>query len=363
MMPRQVKVLMVAPALPIVGGQTVQAARLIRAFSSEEQVVVDFQPINPTFLAPLQKLKYIRTVITSLKYIYDLLRKVPHYDIVHIFSASYYSFFLAPTPAVLISRLFQKKTVLNYRSGEARDHLTRWRSAIPIIRLFDLIVTPSNYLVDVFGEFGIRAVSIFNFVELNNFRFRERTPLSPVFLSNRNFESHYNVGCTLRAFKEIQERIPNASLIVAGDGPERDQLQALANDLDLKNLNFVGTVHPDEMPELYEGADVYLNSPTIDNMPNSVIEAFACGLPVVSTNAGGIPYIIENERTGLLVGINDHEALAAAAVRLFEEQGLAKRLAENARSEVERYSWPSVRESWLKTYEHLAGGEAGLKIH
>jgi glycosyltransferase involved in cell wall biosynthesis len=353
------RVLIVGPALPIIGGQTVQAARLLDAFSQERGLRVDFQPINPRFLSNLQRIKYVRTLVTSLKFIADLLRKVPTYDVVHIFSASYYSFLLSPTPALLISKFFRKKTILNYRSGEARDHLTRWKwTSIPTIKMFDKVITPSGYLVDVFREFDISATSIFNSVDLEQFRFRERKTLSPIFLSNRNFERHYNVECTLRAFKLIQNVFPTASLNVIGDGTQRATLEALALQLDLKNVVFIGSVSPEEMPRYYDSADVYLNSPNIDNMPNSVIEAFACGLPVVSTNAGGIPYVVDNERTGLLVEVNDYMGLANAAVRLFKDEGLAARLISAARIEVQKYSWENVRQEWLRVYSEIAGGKS-----
>src|SRR5215204_1958399 len=131
---RPIRVLVVAPTPPIIGGQTVQAARLIEAFSSESWLHADIQSINPSFFPTLQKIKYVRTGLTSIKYVADLLLKMPQYDIIHIFSASYFSFLLAPTPAVLISKLFRKRTILNYHSGEARDHLFRWRrTAIPTI--------------------------------------------------------------------------------------------------------------------------------------------------------------------------------------------------------------------------------------
>ena len=350
----KLKVLMVAPALPIVGGQTVQAARLMAALAGEPDVIVELQPINPKFLPSLQKIKYIRTVVTSLKYISDLLFKVPRYDIIHIFSASYSSFLLAPTPAVLVAKLFAKKTILNYRSGEMSDHLTTWRrTAVPTIRLFDSIITPSGYLVDEFAKFGLVANSVFNFVDLDRFIFRKREPLRPAFLSNRNFEPHYNVPCTLRAFAIIQEAMPGASLIVAGDGPERRRIHELAAKLALKNVEFIGKLQPEDMPTIYDRADVYLNSPSIDNMPNSIIEAFACGLPIVSTDAGGIPYIVENGRTGLLVGVDDHEALAREALRLFREDTLADRLIASAREEVQKYTWKNVRAEWLRTYREL----------
>jgi glycosyltransferase involved in cell wall biosynthesis len=351
-----IKVLIVAPALPLVGGQTIQAARLLREFRNEAGLVADFQPINPKFLPKLQQIKYVRTVVTTLRYIAELFRNVPKADVVHIFSASYFSFLLAPAPALVIAKLFRKRTILNYRSGQARDHLTRWKfTAVPTVKAFDKVITPSGYLVDVFAEFGIEAESISNFVDLERFRFRERKPLRPVFISNRNFEPLYNVSCLLRAFKLIQGQIPEASLIVVGDGSERESLQSLSVELQLRNVEFTGPVRPEEMPSYYDKADVYLNSPSIDNMPNSIIEAFACGLPVVSTNAGGIPYIVANGETGLLVNVGNHKALASAAIRLFNENGLSAKLTGNARSEVERYSWTRVRRDWLRVYQQLAG--------
>ena len=353
-----IKVLIVAPSAPLIGGQAVQAARLIEKFGREENLQVELQPINPQFFPSLQKIKYLRTIITELKYIFDLFAKIPRYDVIHIFSASYFSFVLAPTPAVLIAKLFGKKTILNYRSGEAEDHLQKWRhSVLPIIRLFDKIVMPSGYLVDVFAKFDLKAESVFNFVNTQNYRFRQRNSLRPVFLSNRNFEPLYNVACTLRAFALIQERIPEAKLIIAGDGSEKDKIHRLAKELNLKNVEFLGRVSPDEMPELYDQADIYLNSPNIDNMPNSVIEAFAAGTAVVSTNAGGIPYIVENGETGLLTEVNDHADLARQALRLLENDDLAKKIIAKAHENCVKYSWEKVRGQWLTLYSELAKKE------
>ena len=346
--------LIVAPALPIVGGQTVQAERLLGRLADVPGLSVELQPINPQFWPAIQKIKYARTLVTLPKYILDLIVRVRSFDVIHIFSASYFSFLISPTPALAVSKLFGKPTILNYRSGEAEDHLTRWRSAVPTIKRFDKIVVPSGYLVDVFGEFGLQAEAIFNFVETKKFNFRRREPLRPVFLSNRNFEAHYNVACVLRAFARIQESIPEAELIIVGDGPERNALRELAADLGLNNIDFRGSVPPAEMPIIYDEADIYLNASSIDNMPNSIIEAFSAGLPVVSTNAGGIPYIVEHERTGLLSGIDDDAGLAFNALRIFDESGLASRLSAEARSEVSRYTWESVSEQWVELYRSLA---------
>jgi glycosyltransferase involved in cell wall biosynthesis len=278
---------------------------------------------------------------------------------VHAFSASYWSFLLAPVPAMLMGRLFGKGVVLNYRSGEADDHLSRWRTAAPLMRLAHLIIVPSGYLVDVFARHGLKATAVPNFVEIEHLPYRLRNPVRPLFLSNRNFEEHYNVSCVLRAFARIQARAPQAKLVVAGDGPLRERLQSEARDLGLRNVTFCGAVAPDRMAVLYDDADVYLNAPDIDNMPNSILEAAACGLPVVTSNAGGIPYIVRDGVTALLTPPNDDAALAAAAIRLLEKPDLASGLAAAARAEVlERYVWPAVELGWMETYRLVTGGES-----
>jgi glycosyltransferase involved in cell wall biosynthesis len=355
---RPLRVCIVAPSLDILGGQAVQAARLRQGLERLRGVVVGFLPINPRLPGPLrllQRVRYLRTVVTSLRYVWTLLSSLAGYDIVHVFSASYFSFLLAPTPAILVGKWLGKKVILNYRSGEAEDHLRRWaRSAIPVMRLADLLVVPSGYLVDVFARVGLRGRVVANTVDLDQFPFRARRPLRPLFLANRNFEAHYNVACVLRAFGRILGTYPEARLIVAGDGPQRGALIRLAEELHLRNVEFVGRVRPDQMPTFYDAADVYLNAPDIDNMPTSILEAFASGLPVVTTDAGGIPYMVRHGETGLIVARGDHEGMAAAALRLLEDSVLAERLISTAHQECRHHYAPeTVVAAWRRVYEDL----------
>jgi glycosyltransferase involved in cell wall biosynthesis len=223
------------------------------------------------------------------------------------------------------------------------------------MRLAHAIVVPSGYLVDVFARFGVAARSIFNFVDVDAIPYRRRGNTRAVFLSNRNFEAHYNVACVLRAFARVQREVPEATLIVAGAGPERDALHALARQLGLRNVDWRGAVPPKEMAQLYNEADVYLNAPSIDNMPNSIIEAYAAGLPIITTDAGGIPYIAEHDRTALVVRSDDDAAMAEAALRILRDTGLAVRLADSGREDcLTKYTWPSVRDEWVQLYSGLA---------
>jgi glycosyltransferase involved in cell wall biosynthesis len=354
----KVRVLIAAPSLDILGGQSRQAVRLMEGLKREDDLQIGFLPHNPRlpgFLKVLQKVKYVRTVSTTLFYLVLLLLRVRKYDIIHVFSASYYSYSLSAAPALFIARLFGKKSILNYRSGEAEDHLATWKTAVPSIRMADQIVVPSGYLVDVFARFGLRARAINNIVELDRFTFRERSPLRPIFLTSRLLEPLYNVPCVLRAFAIIQQKYPEARLTVAADGFLRAELEQLARDLKLRNCEFIGFVSFDDMPALYDAADIYLSATSIDNMPSSITESMACGLNVVTTDGGGaIPYIMTDEVTGLIVNSDDHEALAREAFRLLDDNNFALQLAHNAHQASKKFTWPYIRDEWLDLYRKLS---------
>jgi glycosyltransferase involved in cell wall biosynthesis len=363
--PKSLRVLIVAPSFDILGGQSVQAARLADCLREEPSLQVGFLPINPRLPGPLrylQRIKYVRTILTMIAYVISLLLRVYKYDVIHVFSASYFSFVIAPTPAILIGKLYRRKVLLNYHSGEAEDHLQRWqRSAVPAIKLADTVIVPSEYLVRVFDQFGLTAYAICNLVDTGKLRFRERVPLRPVFLSNRNFEVHYGVDRVLRAFKIIQERFSEATLDVVGDGSQRQALETLAAELGLRNTTFQGQIDPNFISRVYDTADIYLNASEIDNQPLSILEAFACGLPIVTTDAGGIPDMVGNGKTGIVIPRGDYVQMAERAIGLLNNQSETKQMIERARQECLKYSWEAVRDAWLDVYFGLANRSAFIR--
>jgi len=272
---------------------------------------------------------------------------------VHVFSASYYSFLLAPLPAMLVARALDRPIVLNYRSGEAPDHLRRSGVARAAIARVDRNVVPSTFLVDVFAQFGVAATIIPNIIDTERFRFREREPLRPLLLSTRNFEPLYNVACTLRAFRIVQDRRPDAALTLVGGGSEDAALRALVRELNLRNVTFAGRISPDAIADSYARHDIYIQSPNIDNMPTSVLEAYASGLPVVSTEAGGVPAMLTHGEHGLLAPLGDHEALASRVLELLDSPALARRLTRQASVACEGCTWPVVRQQWLSVYQSV----------
>jgi glycosyltransferase involved in cell wall biosynthesis len=278
------------------------------------------------------------------------VRELRHADVVHVFSASYFSFVLAPWPAVRVARALSKPVVFNYHSGEAPDHLARSAVARRTLRNADVNVVPSRFLQDVFARFGIPALVIPNIVDLDRFVFRDRRPLRPRLVSTRNFEPMYNVTCTLRAFQIVQRRFPDATLTVVGHGSQQSALQQLARELGLQHVTFRGRVPPDAMPRAYDSADLYVQTPSIDNMPMSVLEAFASGTPVVSTDVGGVRAMLTDRVHGRLVPDNDHEAVAEAIIELLDDPARAVQLARQARAACEAYTWTATRDHWLDVY-------------
>jgi len=358
-----VRVAMVAPTMGILGGQAVQADRLLRAWQGDPDVQAWLVPINPIPSGVFRHavdIKYLRTVATQLCYWPQLFRELRRADVVHVFSASYFSFLLAPLPAVLVAKLLGKPVVMNYRSGQAPDHLRRSAIARATLRWVERNAVPSAFLQGVFREHGISAEVIPNIVDVDRFSFRKRQPLAPRVLSTRNFEALYNLACTLRAFRLVQDRYPEATLTLVGAGSEEPRLRALASELGLQQVHFAGRVAPAEIWRYYADADIYLQTPDIDNMPSSVLEAFASGCAVVSTNAGGVPAILTDDRHGLLVECGDHTAAAERIVRLLENPALVDRLTTAARESCAQYRWQTVRSKWVALYDGMVNDRAAM---
>jgi L-malate glycosyltransferase len=152
----------------------------------------------------------------------------------------------------------------------------------------------------------------------------------------------------------VQAAYPEASLVLVGGGSEERRLRALAARLGLRNVTFAGRVPHPEIHRFYAAAGIYLQTPVVDNMPGSVIEAFASGLPVVSTRVGGIPVILQDGAHGLLAPENDDAAVAAHVIALLENPEHARQVAAAAWATCSEYDWAAVREQWRTVYRAIA---------
>ncbi len=357
---KRLKVAVVAASLNYVGGQSAQADLLMRLWRDDTDVEMSFiavDPPMPTGFAWADRVRGLRTTLREPLYLLDLWRGLRDVDVAHIFSASYWSFLLAVAPAWFLAKVRAKKALVHYHSGEARDHMQRFRSGPFVLSRVDKIVVPSGYLVDVFQEFGLKAVAVSNIVDASQFRYRQRDPLRPRLVCTRGFSRYYSVDVVVRAFAEVRKAYPEARVDLVGNGPLEGEIRKLVEDLKLDGVNFTGVASREEIGKHYDQADIFINASWLDNMPVSIIEAFAAGTPVVTTSPECMPYLVEHERTGLLSPVGDEKALAANVIRVLRDPELAHRLAENAHHESRKYTWEVVREQWLKVYRGLANSQ------
>lgn len=333
-----------------------QAELLMRNWKDDPEVEATFiavDPSPPRGLGWVESVPGLRTLLREPRYISGLWRRLKDVDLVHIFSASYSSFLLAPFPAWWVARRRGKKTLINYRSGECRDHLSNSSIARRVLKGTDRLVVPSGYLVGVLKEFGLEAQVVPNIVDLSQFSFRLRRPLRPHLVCTRGFHPYYCIDVVVRAFAEVQKSYPEARLDLVGGGPVEAEIRSLVREMKLAGVNFTGVADRKEIGRFYDQADIFINASRLDNMPVSVLEAFASGTPVVSTEPESMRYLVEHGRTGLLSPVGDAQALAQNVIRLLQDSELAERLACNAKQESQRYSWPIVREQWLEVYRSM----------
>lgn len=352
-----IRVCVVAPKY-MTGGQAVEARTLVEGFAGDPEVRVELQPIDPRIPGWLARIRGVRTLARLPLFYAGLVRRVLRADVVHVFTAAFWPFLLTTTPAVLIGRLLGRPVILNYRDGRARDHI-RYAAVRWVLRRATVLVFPSGFLQQQFSEFGLKGDVVPNVVHTERFRFRARDPLRPVLISARLLEALYAVENTLRAFALLRGSHPEAELLVIGGGDQEARLRQIVADERIEGVTFHGAVAHGAVGEWFDRADVFVNSSREDNMPHSIIEAFSSGLPVVSTGAGGIPWIVEHGRNGLLVPIDDPPALAAALGRVLEDPALARSLiAEGRRDCAERYSWEAASRRWRELYGRMLGRRA-----
>lgn len=211
-------------------------------------------------------------------------------------------------------------------------------------------ITPSGYLKSAIEEHGYRAEIIPNIININSYKFKLRKSYAPKLLYVRAFHHIYNPTMAIRVLDKIQKKYPDASLCMIG--PEKDssflETKALAEKLGVSNsIEYTGVLSKIEWHKKSEEYDIFINTTTIDNTPVSVMEAMALGLPVISTNVGGIPYLLKDGIDALLVESNDHEAMAAKVISIIDKKIEIDTIVLNARQKVEQFDWGVVRTKWL----------------
>lgn len=250
-----------------------------------------------------------------------------------------------------LCRVFKVKYLPNLNGGnlpmrlEKNPILCSW-----IFKNAYIKISPSQYLIDAFKNFGYKnVIYIPNTIVINNYEFKERDFTSIKLLWVRSFSEIYNPKLAIKVLKKLKEDNIDASLCMVG--PDSDgsfyKVKNFAKALNVE-VNFTGKLTKGEWIKLSKNYTIFINTTNFDNAPVSVIEAMALGLPIVSTNVGGIPFLITNKKEGILVEQNNTEAMVNAIKSIYNNVEFAKLLTINARKKVEQFDWQIVKKLWLE---------------
>ena len=285
-----------------------------------------------------------------------LRRTAKAYDVLHIHCCSGWGFL----PAVLGVRAgnkLGKRVVLTYHGGGGETFFDKHpRLVQKYLTRTDANIVLSGFLAKVFEKHHLPYTIIPNIIELDASHFRRRETLWPCYICIRAHEELYNIPCILRAFQKVQKEIPDASLTLVGAGSLHESLVQQAKSMGLKNVVFTGRVDNSQIFEFLDQADVMISAPKIDNMPVSLLEAMSAGVLVISSRVGGVPYMIEHQKSGLLFDAKELEnervrELEKTMLWAEEHQEECVKMIEAAKEEVKKYSWSHIRKLILPLYE------------
>ncbi len=351
---------LVGPLPPPSGGmanQTQQLAKLLR----DEGILVELIQVNRSYRPRwVGGIKGIRAVFRLLPYLTHLWQCANKVQLFHVMANSGWSWHLFAAPAIWIARIKRKPVIINYRGGEADAFFDKDFSWVkPSLRQANAIIVPSGFLEAVFRKRGFLTSIVPNIIDLSHFSVETGTRVvskadSPHILVTRNLELIYDNATALRAFSIVRKLFPTSRLTITGSGPERQSLENLVAKLGLQDaVIFTGRVNNEDMAALYQSSDVMVNPSLADNMPISVLEALASGVPVVSTNVGGVPYLVTHDNTALLVPVQDPVAMADAILMLLNDPAKAQQIRSAGLNAVQCYTWQEVRNRLLSVYENV----------
>ena len=350
-------VILVGPLPPPSGGmanQTQQLARLLADDGCSVTLVQTNVPYRPRWIG---RVRGMRALVRLIPYLRNLWRAMERADVVHVMANSGMAWHLFAAPAIWIARLRERFVVVNYRGGGAGPFLSRQGIVVRLALLrASLIVVPSRFLQRVFDSHAIETRVVPNIVDTTLFSSNRSDDRGWHAVVARNLEDIYDIPTAIRAFALIHQHQSRARLTIAGSGPARKSLEEIVDELGLSRVvTFTGRLDNERMAAVYRTCDIMLNPSLVDNMPISLLEAMASGVPIVSTNVGGIPDMVDDGKSALLVPAGAVEAMASSAIRVLGDRELAEKLRNAGFEASRRYTWPEVRPVLYAVYETAKG--------
>lgn len=292
------------------------------------------------------------SVVYRIKAFFRLFKEGRKYNVFHIHTCSGGGF-ISAVMGILVGRCLKKRIVLTYHGGDGRHFFEKYTGLVRwFLRRTDANIALSGFIGGVFEDFDIPHVEIPNIIELDASCFKERKVIKPNFVSIRTLSSLYNIECIIRAFDIVKTKLPEAKLTIVGDGPSRAELEKMVADMRIKDVAFTGRVPNSDIYKYLDNSDVMLSAPKIDNMPVSLLEAFNAGLLVVSSNVGGVPYMVEDGVNGLLFESNNHQMLAEKMIEAVKNSEKSKEMIWKAKSCVGDYIWGNIKDRLFEIYNN-----------
>lgn len=289
-------------------------------------------------------------LLRMLDMLVQTIRKAPQTDYVIIDTYATQNFWYALLVSQLC-RLLNLKYIPILHGGNLPDRLKRDPRYCRLIFANAYInVAPSNYFYTIFKNAGFdNTVTIPNIIETKNYEFTNRIVRKPRLLWVRSLAQIYNPAMAIHVLAELKKDFPNAVLSMVGPDKENllPGLKAVAANLNV-DVEFTGRLSKPEWIAMSKQYDIFINTTTVDNTPVSVIEAMALGMPVISTNVAGIPYLVQDGYNALLVESGNVSQMVNAVKRLISEPGLTHQLTQNAHALVMTFDWEVVKRKWLQ---------------
>lgn len=275
------------------------------------------------------------------------LKNKVDYVIIDVYSTTnfYYALIISQ-----FARLFKKKYITILHGGNLPERLknTSYLSSL-IFKNSYKNIAPSNYLKRAFEAKGYKTDFIPNIVEIENYKFKKRTNLSPKIFWVRAFKEIYNPTLAIEVLHLLKKKYTNAKLCMVGPFVDNSYNECidLVDKLNLQeSIEFTNVLLKEDWHKKSENFDIFINTTNFDNTPVSVMEAMALGMPVVSTNVGGIPFLLNNKVDALLVPKEDAKKMASTIVSLLEASYPS--ISINARRKVEQFNWENNKEKWFE---------------
>lgn len=213
----------------------------------------------------------------------------------------------------------------------------------------DRIIVPSQFLKDVLIKYyevkPTKVQVIYNSIDLNDCQISPPQGVQssgrPQIITVGRLVSHKRIDKVIRTFKKLTEEYPQASLEIIGDGPERGNLEALSQKLQVsEQVRFLGRLTRQETLARLQRADIFVLNSVYEGLPHLVIEAMACRVPVIATNIRGTNEVVEDGETGLLVEVDNDTQLKEKIAILLKDKQLRQRLVDKAHQSVrENFTW------------------------